>query len=223
MSTAGSRCEQPFTGTSVAADFAWLGVGAVLQFVWRRLAFGEWTSVSMQIEASPTSLALRLQNNLIGLCGSNLCLDSRSFVSLFARDLGSAQARHTGAGFVTSSRCRLPRSSSSFISSSTARLRIGISLPAAYARLVFPAFRSTGFDSSGTGRPRDDRRCCRCCCGQVGRRQPHSRSADCVVAPIRPGNFAASCPDDEPIFKSMRPGGSAAVLRARTWSAATAW
>jgi len=77
---------------AVIADFAWLGAGAVLQLAWRRWYFGEWTSVSMQIKASSTSMALRLENNLIGLYGSNL-ISIAVFGVFFALALWAAVRR----------------------------------------------------------------------------------------------------------------------------------
>jgi len=77
---------------AVAADLAWLGVGAVLQLTWRLWYFGEWTSVSMQIKSSSSSWGLRLQNNLIGLYGSNL-VSTAIFLFLFALAIWAAVRR----------------------------------------------------------------------------------------------------------------------------------
>jgi len=67
---------------AVAVDLAWLAVGVAIQLAWRLWYFGEWASVSMQIKSSPSSMAQRFQNNLIGLYGSNLA-STAIFLSLF--------------------------------------------------------------------------------------------------------------------------------------------
>jgi hypothetical protein len=77
---------------AVAADMAWLGAGVVLQLAWRLWVFGEWTSVSMQIKSSPGSWDIRLQNNLIGLYGSNLA-STAIFLFLFALAIQVAATR----------------------------------------------------------------------------------------------------------------------------------
>ena len=77
---------------AVAADFAWLGIGVALQLAWRLWFFGQWTSVSMQIKSSPSSLAQRLQNNLIGLYGSNL-VSTLIVLFLFALAIWAAVQR----------------------------------------------------------------------------------------------------------------------------------
>lgn len=77
---------------AVATDFVCLVVGVALQLAWRVWAFGEWTSVSMQIKSSPSSMAQRLQNNLIGLYGSNL-ISTLICVCLFALAIWTAIPR----------------------------------------------------------------------------------------------------------------------------------
>ena len=68
---------------AVAADLGWLVLGVAIQLAWRLWYFGEWTSVSMQIKSAPSTMAQRIQNNLIGLYGSNLA-STAIFVFLFA-------------------------------------------------------------------------------------------------------------------------------------------
>lgn len=77
---------------SVAVDLAWLAVGVGLQFALRRWFLGEWTSVSMDIKSSPGSMAQRIQNNLIGLYGSNL-ISTAIFLFLLALATWAAMRR----------------------------------------------------------------------------------------------------------------------------------
>jgi hypothetical protein len=77
---------------AVAADLTWLGAGVVLQLAWRLWWFGEWASVSMQIKGSASSIGLRLQNNLIGLYGSNF-ISTAIFLFLFALSIWVAVKR----------------------------------------------------------------------------------------------------------------------------------
>ena len=77
---------------SVAADLAWLAAGVGLQLALRRWYLGEWTSVSMEIKSSSGSMAQRIQNNLIGLYGSNL-ISTAIFLFLFALSIWAAIRR----------------------------------------------------------------------------------------------------------------------------------
>jgi hypothetical protein len=92
--TLGRGSSSGFKLKAVVADLAWLGAGVVLQLGWRLWFFGEWTSVSMQIKSSPSSMAQRLQNNLIGLYGSNL-VSTAIFLFLFALAIWAATRRDT--------------------------------------------------------------------------------------------------------------------------------
>ena len=77
---------------SVAVDLAWLTAGVALQLALRRWYLGEWTSVSMEVKSAPGSMAQRIQNNLIGLYGSNL-ISTAIFVFLFALSIWAAMRR----------------------------------------------------------------------------------------------------------------------------------
>lgn len=68
---------------AVAADLGWLVLGVAIQLAWRLWYFGEWSSVSMEIKSAPSTMAQRIQNNLIGLYGSNLA-STAIFLFLFA-------------------------------------------------------------------------------------------------------------------------------------------
>ena len=90
--TPGLASRREMKAKTVAADLAWLGAGVVLQLAWRMWWFGDWTSVSMQIKSSSGSMALRLQNNLIGLYGSNL-ISTAIFLFLFGLAIWAAIRR----------------------------------------------------------------------------------------------------------------------------------
>ena len=77
---------------SVAADLAWLAAGVALQLALRRWYLGEWTSVSMEIKSSSGSIAQRIQNNLIGLYGSNL-ISTAIFLFLYSLSIWAALRR----------------------------------------------------------------------------------------------------------------------------------